>query len=227
MLRNGTQDLVLPLAIMGNEQHIRHLVLEIKLDSRSPMCQAQLNKACRGIGHLSSKMPKLEVYVVSLFLERKEHENPVKSFDPEKLALRNQIGWKVTDTEDLKTTLVKFLNVLYAKGPGRQKFVRFIDRRKNMFAHAGPLVKIPQFVAPRTQDGSSEVDASEGPTDQFVAEQVLKQAYRYHRDIAPRPVKRAEVDEADFFHGKVGNTAAVIKGGELVWNWEQQDSPEC
>ena len=149
-------------------------------------------------------MPKLELFVISLFLERKEHENPAKSFDPEKLALRNQIGWKVTDTEDLKTTLVKLLNVLYANGPGRHKFVRFIDRQKDMFAHAGPLVKIPQFVAPRTQDGSSEVGASEGPTDRFDAEQVLEHAYRYHRKIAPRPAKRAEVDEADFFHGRAG-----------------------
>ena len=85
-----------------------------------------------------------------------------------------------------------------------------------MFVHAGPLVKIPQFVAPRTQDGSSEVAASEGPTDRFDAEQVLEQAYRYHRDIVPRPVKRAEVDEADFFYGMAGNTAAVIKGGKLI-----------
>ena len=203
---NSTTDLVMPLAIMATEQHIRHLVLEIKLNPRSPACQAQLNKACRGIAPLSLRIPKPEVFVVSLFFEKHEGEYLDKSFNPKKLMLRNQTGWKTTDSEDLKTTLLKFLNVLRVKGPGRHKLVRFIDRHGIEYAHAGPLVKVPEFVTPQTRNGPSEFDTSEGPT---VAEQVLEQAYRYHRDIATRRAK--ELDKTPLFYSDARLTEADLE----------------
>jgi len=187
---NSTTDLVLPIALMGNEQGIRHLVLEIKLTARSPACQAQLNKTCRGLGPLSSRLPNLEVFVVSLVLERNQnddHEAP--SFDLGKLDLRNFTSFNKTET--LKNTLVRLLDILYAKGPGRRKWVRFIDWRGDWSsASAGPLVRVPEFVAPQAQDGSSEVDASSGeskdPTGPTAGEQVLEHAYRYHRQFLRR-----------------------------------------
>lgn len=184
---DGTTDLVLPLAIMGNEQDIRHLNLEIKLSPRSPACQAQLNKACRGIGPLSSRIPKLEVFVVSLVLERDEHDRGRldQSFDLGNLDLRNYTSFKTT--EDLKTTLERLLEILYAKGPGRHKWVRFIDWRKDFFAHAGPLVRVPDFVVSQAQDGSGRIGATDSATgDPSVGQQVLGQAYRYHHKIARR-----------------------------------------
>ncbi|GAB7325518.1 hypothetical protein MBLNU13_g09524t2 [Cladosporium sp. NU13] len=220
MSRNGTTDLVMPLAIVKGEKHIRHLVLEIKLNPRSAACQVQPNMACRGIGPLCLPIPKLEVFVVSLFLERHEGEQPAGSFDPEKLALRNRIGWQITDSEDLKTTMLKILTVLYAKEPDRCKFVRFIDRHQLRFAHAGPLSKVPEFVAPQTRDCSSEFDADE---DFTVAEQLLEQAYRYHRDIVPLPAKKTVLDDTYPYIGKTGNIRTVIEDGHLVTRWEPED----
>lgn len=226
-LSNGTTELNLPPAIAGNEKHIRHLVLEIKLNPRNPACQVQLNMACRGIAPLSSRLPQLEVFVVSLFLERNDSEFRAESFDPKKLALRNQKGWKITDVEDLKTTLVRFFDVLHAKGPGRHKFVRFVDRKKDGFAHTGPLVKVPEFVAPKSEDGSSQVDASNSPTDPSVAEQVLEQAYRYHRDMAPvGPAKDETPDDLRALIESVGNSRPELKGGRFVSYWEPEYSEE-
>lgn len=39
-------------------------------DPHSPACQAHLNMACRCIGSLSLRIPKLEVFIVLLFLKR-------------------------------------------------------------------------------------------------------------------------------------------------------------
>jgi hypothetical protein len=226
-LNNGTTELVLPPAIAGNEKHIRRLVLEIKMNPRNPACQVQLNMACRGVAPLSSRMPKLEVFVVSLFLERNDSGFRAESFDPKKLALRNQKGWKITDVEDLKTMLVRFFEVLHAKGPGRHKFVRFVDRKKDGFANTGPLVKVPECVAPKTEDGSSQVGVSNSPTGPSVAEQVLEQAYRYHRDIAPVvPAKDEKPDDVKVLIESVGNTRPVLKGGRFVSFWESEYSEE-
>lgn len=226
-LNNGTTELVLPPAIVGNEKHIRHLVLEIKLNPRNPACQVQLNMACRGVGSLSSRLPKLEVFVASLFLERNESEFRAESFDPKKLALRNQKGWKIADVEDLKTTLVRFFEVLHAKGPGRRKFVRFVDRKKDCFAHTGPLIKVSEFMALKTKGGSSQDDASKSPTGPSVAEQVLEQAYRYHHDIAPvGPAEDEKPDDIKALIESVGNSRPVLKGGRFVSYWEPEYSEE-
>lgn len=59
--------------------------------------------------------------------------------------------------ETLKTSLVTFINVLHAAGPGSVKFIRFVFQSLDdcgSFVHAGPLVRLPPFVAPRTRDNS-------------------------------------------------------------------------
>jgi hypothetical protein len=134
---------------------------------------------------LSLRLPKLEVFVVSLFLGGKTFELRSGSFAAGSLALRNQSSYKANET--LETTLVRFLNVMHARGPGVRKLVRFTEQRRYIFAHAGPLVNVHNFVAPQVQSGAS---ATNGPDEVdaglSVGEQVLEQVYRYYRDATYR-----------------------------------------
>lgn len=102
---------------------------------------------------------------------------------------------KIRGPETLKTSLVTFINVLHAAGPGSVKFVRFVFRSlddSGSFAHAGPFVRLPPFVATRTRDSSGGFGASDAAIgDPSVGEQVLEQAYRYQHDVAPRSCLRA------------------------------------
>jgi hypothetical protein len=184
-MSNGAAVLVLPLAILGNEQYIHHLVLDIKLDTRDGAPQRQLNGACHGLGALCLRLPKLEVFVVSLFLGGKTFELKSGSFAAGTLALRNQSSYKANET--LETTLVRFFDVMHARGPGVRKLVRFTEQRRDIFAHAGLLVNVHNFVAPQVQGGAS---ATKGPDEVdaglSVGEQVLKQVYRYYRDATYR-----------------------------------------
>jgi hypothetical protein len=181
-LTNGAPVLVIPPVLLGNEEHIRRLVLDVKRNTRDNGYQTQLNRAGRGIDALFSRLPNLETFVVSLHIGTNRPQNE-GSFHANVLALRNQTSY--TTIEDLKTSLLKFIDILYAKRPRIRKFVRFIDYRSIEYLHFGPLVRVPKFVGPQAQDGTSE--ATGDPT---IGSRVLEQAYRYHRDGHRFPSER-------------------------------------
>lgn len=183
----------LPCAILGRERDIRHLVLDIELKARDNVNQSQLFRASRGMSALSQRFPTLQAFVVSLLISKDETTNSpasgARSFTTATLMLRNMASWAGAET--LQTSLEKFIDVLHQTGPGVVKFVRFVDQNRdgsNSFAHAGPLVRLPPYVAPPpTQDGSGVSGATGSATgDPTVGEQVLGQAYCYHHDTTHR-----------------------------------------
>lgn len=181
----------LPRALLGREKDIFHLVFDIKLDGRDHVVQTQLNRACLGMAALSLRFSNVQVFVVSLLISNNKVSlaSGFQSFTPATLILRNRKSWD-TAPETVETSLVKSINVLHESGPGSVKIVRFTDQSqdgKNYFAHAGPLVRLPPFVSPLTKTDSGGFHAT-GAVDRSstVGEQVLEQAYRYHRDAAYR-----------------------------------------
>lgn len=203
-LTDYTPIFVIPPALSEKEQHVRHLVLDVKLDVRDSAVQTQLNRACQGMRLMSSRFSKLESFFVSLCFGNGKLNTNAKSFAAKTLDIRNQTSWKTIKI--LRTSLVGVLHILRARGPGGRKFIRFLDQCGHLrtgLLHAGPIVRLPIYVAPEKQDSSSEADAldeasdSMTAADQVIAEQVLEQAYYYHRDIAPRQKKGAGANEME------------------------------
>lgn len=199
---NDAPIFVTPPALAGKEHHVRHLVLDIKLDLRDGAVQTQLNRASKGMRLMSSRLPNLESFVASLLIGNRKHESRAKSFGAEMLNIRNRVTWKMIET--LRTSLVEFCHVLRARGPGRRKFIRFLEQGEDLPTgrlFAGPMVRLPIYVAPKKEDRPSEASASdeesESPTveERMLAEQVLEQAYRYHHVIASQRANRAGVNE--------------------------------
>lgn len=179
--------LVIPPALLGREQRIHRLVLDIKLNTRDGGYQTQLNRVSHGMHMLFSRLPKLRTIVVSLHIGTNRPQHTYGSFNAGILALRNQISY--TEIEDLQTSLTKFIdilhtnNIVHKKGPDLRKFVRFVDQRSDDFFQFGPLVRVPNFVESQAPEAPGKGDApSRAIGGPLVGEQVLEQAYRYHRD---------------------------------------------
>ena len=186
---SGTVALNIPGAISGKEQGIHHLVLDIQLNEHDNVIQSQLIRARRGMRWLALLFSNLQVFVVSLPIHKDNFTSwPGQSFTPGTLTLRSKASYGAPET--LKTSLVTFINVLHAAGPGSIKFIHFVFQSlgdSDSLAHSGPLVRLPPFVAPRTRGNSGGFGGSDAATgDPSVGEQVLEQAYRYNHDVAPR-----------------------------------------
>jgi hypothetical protein len=147
---------------------------------------------------LSLRFSNLQAFVVCLFISDYRENNSSgsrpQSFTPEALMIRHIASWQGLET--LERSLVKFIRILHATGPGSLKFVRFVDQSpgaSNSFAHAGPLVRLPPFEKPEKKDDPGSTSASDAATedpageDLTVGEQVLEQAYRYHHDTTLHP----------------------------------------
>ena len=186
---SDTVALDIPSAISGREKDIHHLFLDIQLNERDNISQTQLIRARRGMGSLTRLFSNLQVFVVSLLVHKdKVISWPGQCITPVTLTLRSKASWGPPET--LKTSMVTFINVLHATGPGSIKSILFVFQSlddSNSFAHAGPLVRLPPFVASKTPHGSGGTGAPGATTgDPTVGEQVLEQAYRYHRDATLR-----------------------------------------
>jgi hypothetical protein len=179
--RNNSMVPAIPKALEQNVQHVRHLVLDLRLDDRNDATQRELNRTRSGMDALRVLFPRLKVCVVSFLSQIRASV----SFAASNLSLRNRTSFSQTET--LETSLVNFINVFHQRGPGDRKLVRFLDQNNYSYSHAGPLVDVTSTAARiqaeetlRGEDTPSETGVSD------IGKQVLTQAYRYHRSAAYR-----------------------------------------
>jgi hypothetical protein len=181
--RNNSMVPAIPKALEQNGQHVRHLVLDLRLDGRNDATQRELNRTRSGMDTVRVLFPRLKSCVVSFLLKSRLQSSV--SFAASNLSLRNRTSFSQTET--LETSLVKFINVFHQRGPGDRKLVRFLDQNNYSYSHAGPLVDVTSTAARiqaeetlRGEDTPSETGVSD------IGKQVLTQAYRYHRSAAYR-----------------------------------------
>jgi hypothetical protein len=172
---------VIPKALEQNGQHVRRLVLDLRLDSRDSAYQRELNKTCSGMDALKLLFPRLKVCVVSFL---KNRDRFFGSFHTSGLNLRNSTSFAQSET--LETSLVKFINVFYQRDPSERKLVRFLDQTYNT-SDAGPLVNVT-IIATRVQaeEALRGEDAPGDTSASDIGKQVLTQAYCYHRSATYR-----------------------------------------
>lgn len=198
MVKNKDKDkdvanFVMPPTIQGDEHDLCHLVLDVKLDTRDGASQRELNRSHLGVETLAQRFPDLRNFVVSLFLG--EHKHHSRSSAAERLRQRNQISY--TESETLETTLGSFFDSLHALGPGHLRMlVRFTEQREEA-AHTEPLLDVHTDVVPPVENTTAEstrqqngpladvytpvVSQVQDTTAESVGQQVLRKAYRNHR----------------------------------------------
>lgn len=150
--------LLIPPMLEGHEQHLRHLVLDLKTILGDGKYNRELNKSIKCMAPLAALLPNLITCVFLLHfrlkLESRYTGTGSEAFDDFVLRYKNlrQIGsstkWEFVTLQD---TIVELLATFALSGPGKRKFVRFSSNRKfrddadkdyKSGIYVGPLVDV-------------------------------------------------------------------------------------
>jgi hypothetical protein len=173
---------VIPKALDQSGEHVRHLVLDLRLDNRDNAFQRELNNTCSSMDALRVLCPRLDVCVVSFFFKNKDSRS--MSFAASKLSLQNRTNY--TQSETLETSLINLINMFHERGPGDCKLVRFIDQAGENPSHAGRLTNITSIATRIAEEALLGEDASGENSVPDIGGKVLTQAYCYYRRAAYR-----------------------------------------
>lgn len=151
--KSNYKSLTIPNALEGNEQHIRHMVLDLEVVPH--MYNRELERARGAMGGLALQFANLETCVLTVIMA--EQQNSVELFASNNSGLvtplASLLGGPVP-TKPLKPTLIDLIDSLAAKGPGKRKFVRF-THQIGPRACVRPLVDVSRFKQHQAQTGAS------------------------------------------------------------------------
>lgn len=174
-MQDSVTKLEIPKILQGHEQNrVRRLVLNLRLDNRNTAYQRELNKTLANMESIKGLFPRLEVCVLSFCFQETDTR---PAFAPKMLSLLNRTTF--TRMETLKVSLRKFIAAFQASGPGKRRFVRF--RREHsreggkIASSVGPLVDVMKVAAQVGCEQSAGVEGAD------VGHQVLDLAFRFDR----------------------------------------------
>lgn len=174
-VQDSVTRLEIPKILQGHEQNrVRRLVINLRLDNRNTAYQRELNKTLANMESIKDLFPRLEVCVLSFFFQESDIR---RAFAPKMLGLFNRTTF--TRMETLKVSLNKCIAAFQASGPGKRRFVRFREElsheRGKIASSVGPLVDVMKAAAEVGHKQSAGVEGAD------VGGQVLDLAYRFDR----------------------------------------------
>lgn len=199
-VQNSGMSLNIPLAIRGKETVIQQLIFEITIDNREGNYQAELNRTISHMSELKTHFSRLRTCVMSVFF--KEGCYHMKSpLMLQRLSRTNRTGY--AQTESLQASLLKLINVFHMSGPGSRKFIRFSHEAGSLDQcdFCGPLVDITKTAVTIASEQNDGVISARAETDSKIGEQVLHQAYRYHRKTPKSRATMKRIAEHDEQNG--------------------------